>query len=125
MPRPRVLNDLQFVKDVVAEYKTDLKPTEAGLCRRLKCCPNTIKAALKIDDDIADEIQDAYTYLVESHESHLWEKGNQGAHIFRLKSLRQLGYDFRDTWNNEIVIPNGNNDHKLIIEVIREPKTEV
>lgn len=122
MARPRILKDLQFVKDVCLEYKKDLKPTLAGLCRRLNVIPMTLYSSMAVGDDISDELEDAYTYLIEAHEAQLWEK-SPIPHIFYLKCIKRFGYQWKEQDN--IVSTDGNKDHKLIIEVIREPKAEV
>lgn len=93
----RKLNNVSEVRKVVDEYKTDTKPTLAGLMRLLGVRHySTLANYIKGDNEIGDLLKDAYLHLVECHEKRLWDKGSATSSIFYLKTIRQLGLRFRD-----------------------------
>jgi hypothetical protein len=116
MARPRVLNDLKKIKSVVAEYKKDPKPTISGLCIALSCSPNTLYSAMALGDEISDELEDAYNYLIFAHEKQLWEK-TPVAHIFYLKCIKRFGYQWREQSED---ISEVNTQTKFIFEIVEK-----
>ena len=120
------LTDLRAIKSTVEQYKKDEKPTFVGLCRMLKCTPNTIYRAMERGDDIAYELRDAWSYLIETWEKKLYSSQPTPA-IFYLKTIRRFDLSWRDTPPPEtpVVNPNEVVDNKLIIEVVtRDAKVD-
>jgi hypothetical protein len=119
MGRPFKLNNLEEIQAVVCEYKKDNQPTFVGLCRALNISPPTLYSSMDKNDDIADALKDAWTWLIYCWERQLWKSKNISA-IFYLKTIRRFDFQWRDTPPPEVQSPVDINsiDNKLTIEVI-------
>lgn len=121
MARPRKLDDVKAVGEIIAAYKANPKPTLSGLARALKIHPDTLYRNMDREDDIGDLLMDAYLYMVEMHEEKLYEKGAVGS-IFWLKCLKKY-ITFKDTPDESIKTPNLNFTYE-IVDKTRRPHDE-
>jgi hypothetical protein len=99
MARPRDLNNVEEVREIVNRYLQTDRPTQSGLARMLRIHRDTLYRNIDREDDIGDILMDAYLYIVQKHEEHLYDSSCGGS-IFYLKTLKKH-FTFKE--NDEVI----------------------
>jgi hypothetical protein len=119
MSRVKILTSETQAQELVDSYIANNPdtPTISGLILHLGFRSlDTLWKYMDKEDDIGDILTSAYLYIVNKHESKLFDKACVGS-IFWLKSIRKCGFTFNKT--EDTVNPH-NVDNRLLIEVVSD-----